>query len=122
MTKESWLVLGTLLALIFAALMSIIIRACKERSKSGHSRTDWRDIEPEIVTMHVRVVDLGCFVTHKGTKTPRVEENYVIAFENDCGERCEFSVGRDMYDGFEIGQVGELTVIDGKVSSYVLDE
>jgi hypothetical protein len=92
------------------------------QGKKLNLRDDWKDIDPEIVTMHVRVVDHGCFVTKRGTQVPIIEENYVVAFEDTDGNRYEMNVGFDLYDGFEVGQVGELTLIDGNVSSYVLDE
>ena len=72
--------------------------------------------------MHAKVVDVSCFITHIGTKLPKVVKNFVVVFEDDNEQIHKIPVEEDIYDSFEIGQIGELTLIDGKINSYVLDE
>jgi hypothetical protein len=120
--QKMWLVLGFLFALIIAALLSPVIRNRKEGEAKIASRKKGFDIEPTIVTLHVKVVDQRCFVTWIGTKTPKVVKHFVVIFQDDSKQVYEIEVEEDMYDGFEVGQIGELTLIEGKVSSYLLDE
>ena len=73
-------------------------------------------------TIHVEVVDQKCFVTSEGTKLPKTAQNFVIFFQDDHGEILKIPVEEDIYDAFEIGQVGKFTLIGGRVQGFVLDE
>ncbi|MBR2722318.1 MAG: hypothetical protein IKB75_06040 [Clostridia bacterium] len=82
---------------------------------------EWVDIEPEIVTMHAKVADMCCFTESKGTKMPILIRNFFVLFEDDNGQMHKIAVDEELYTAFEIGQVGELTLVDGGVTSYILD-
>ncbi len=119
--QKVWLVLGILFALIISAILSFLIRHCNQGETKIALRQKSLDIEPTIVTLHAKVVDQRCFVTRTGTKIPKVVKHFVVIFQDD--ERTyEIAVEEEMYDAFEIGQIGELTLIDGNIASYVLDE
>jgi hypothetical protein len=97
----------------------------KKKNMQGEKlnlRDTWVDIDPVIVNMRAKVVDMCCFTETVGTQPPRLVQNFFVFFEDDGGEIHKIAVSEDMYVAFEVGQVGELTLIDGNVSSYVLDE
>ena len=48
-------------------------------------------------------------------------KEFVIVFEDSEGKFRRVLVGEDMYDAFEEGQVGMLTLINGQIDSFVLD-
>ena len=97
----------------------------KKKNAQGEKpnlRDTWVDIDPVIVNMHVKVVDMCCFTETVGTQQPRLVQNFFVFFEDDGGEIHKIAVSEDMYVAFEVGQVGELVLIDGDVSSYTLDD
>ena len=96
----------------------------KKKNAQGEKpnlRDTWVDIDPVIVNMHVKVVDMCCFTETVGTQPPRLVQNFFVFFEDDGGEIHKIAVDEEIYCGFEVGQVGELTIIDGRISGYVLD-
>ena len=67
----------------------------------------------------VTVVDLYCGVDSVGKRT---QNFFTVIFETDTHETLEYNVPEEMYDGFEKGQTGTLTVVDGYVYGFTLDE
>ena len=78
--------------------------------------------EPETVTIHAKVTDLQCEVKVYGTKAPEVKKEFRVYFENDSKEQLEMIVSEDMYVCFEKGQTGTLTLSDGNLYGFELDE
>lgn len=120
--QKVWLVLGALFALISAAILSSLIRNRKQGDAKTALRQKRFDIEPTTVTLRAKVVDVRCFITREGTKTPKVVRHFVVVFQDDNEQTYEIAVEEDIYDGFEVGQIGELTLTDGNIVSCVLDE
>lgn len=79
------------------------------------------DAEPETVTLHAEVVDMCCRSTVVGIRTPKAIREFLVVFRDDEGELHSIPVSEDIYDGFDVGQVGMLTLVGGSVDSYVLD-
>ncbi len=75
----------------------------------------------ETIELNVKVVDQSCTTRMVGIKHPKSIEEYFISFEKDNGEVLKLSVPKECYDGFEIGQVGLLTLVDGELYSFKLD-
>ena len=74
--------------------------------------------------MHCEVADMICGVSmvgHQGYKQPKAEKQFIIKFKNDSGDIFDVAVSEEMYDGFDKGLVGTLTLIDGNVSSFEPD-
>ena len=69
--QKVWLVLGALFALISAAILSSLIRNRKQGDAKTALRQKRFDIEPTTVTLRAKVVDVRCFITREGTKTPK---------------------------------------------------
>ncbi len=121
MSEKEWIILGILYAIFLIVCVSIVIHKYKKAPNKELPHGEWVDIEPEILTMHARVADMCCFTETVGTQSPRLVQNFLVFFEDDGGEIHKIAVDEEIYCGFEVGQVGELTIIDGRISGYVLD-
>ena len=74
---------------------------------------------------HAKVIDRICGINTKTSnayKMVKTVKEFVIVFEDGEGKFRSVLVGEDMYDAFEEGQAGTLTLINGKIDSFVLDE
>ena len=81
--------------------------------------------EGEITTAHAEVIDLECGVTtigYQAYKQPKAVKYFIIHFKYDNGDIIKIPVNEEMYEGFDIGLAGTLTLIDGKLKSFELDE
>ena len=83
------------------------------------------DSEPQFPTEEIQVTVLNhtCEVRLIGTKTPKSTKIFTVVFRREeNGDILSFRVPEEMYDGFEIGQRGTLTVVDGALYGFALDE
>ena len=70
------------------------------------------------VTLKATVADIACAVKTEGWKVPKTVREFMVVFQTEDGKRLEFSVPEEMYDGFEKGQTGVLTLIDGQLYGF----
>ncbi len=104
-----------------------IIRAIKEKKtqKTNNTRpTNKYDLlkqEFETIEIKATVTEQSCCAKLVGTKTPKAVKEFTITFKTDDGQLLKLSVPEEMYDGFEKGQYGLLTIIDGELYSFDLD-
>ena len=76
-------------------------------------------------SFHAKVIDRVCGVNTKTSnayKIVKTVKEFLIVFEDDERKFHKILVKEDMYDAFEEGQVGTLTLIGGRLDSFVLDE
>jgi len=102
-----------------------VIEAEIDKNDSPLSEEDSVEQEVKTVTVHARVIDMACSVKSVGTqcyKLPKTVKTFVIQFQNDAGEILDLTVSEEMYEGFDKGLAGSLTIIDGKLDSFVPDE
>lgn len=78
--------------------------------------------EPETITFHAKVVKMECATRHVGIKQPKLIKEFLVFFEDDEGKAIRLFVDEEYYLSMEVGQVGNLTLIDGELYSFVLDE
>ena len=78
----------------------------------------------EFVTQELRatVLDQTCEVRLVGTKTPKATKVFTVVFRTEDDKVLSFNVPEEMYDGFEKGQVGILTVVDGELYGFTIEE
>ena len=106
-------------AFIVGILVNKEQKSKKEQEKNNFSYNE--DREFETIELKVKVVDQFCTTRMVGVKYPKSIEEYFISFEKDNGEVLKLLVPRECYDGFEIGQKGLLTLVDGELYSFKLD-
>ena len=77
--------------------------------------------EAERVSIHAEVIDMACEVVSVGYQSyrqPRAERRFFIKFKAESGEIFDLRVSESVYEGFEVGLVGKLTLIDGQLDSF----
>ena len=113
----------SLIAIVVPLCILLWIRDYKKNKHKCVRPTDEElfDIEPETVTLHAEVVDMCCRSTVVGIRTPKAIREFLVVFRDDEGELHSIPVSEDIYEGFDVGQVGMLTLVGGSVDSYVLD-
>ena len=128
-----WLIGGILLALLFGIGIPFVIKDFKKnRDKYVNNSQKIREEEDKILndmgettSLHAVVTDMACGVStvgYQGYKQPRAEKQFIICFRTDAGEQLQIPVSEDIYEGFEIGMSGALTLIDGMLDSFELDD
>ena len=113
--------------LIIALIIGIVIDMKRGKAKRELSRDDELDTpaEPEVTVLSAEVIHMACGVNTVGTqgyKQPKVVKTFLIKFRDKDGKIFDIQVNEEMYAAFELGQCGSLTLIDGKIDSFVLDE
>lgn len=113
---------------IFAVLIVISGVRQNKKYKKDHSggleaEIEKMFIEPESVTETVRatVIDMACRAKMVGTKTPKAVREFTVIFETSDGEILKINVPEEMYDGFDKGQTGILTLADGDLYSFEIE-
>ena len=74
----------------------------------------------ERVQVRATVVDQACGTKLVGIKILKLVKEFVVVFRTEDGKILELNVKEGMYDGFEIGQTGILTLVDGALYSFKL--
>ena len=92
--------------------------------KKEVARRDNTSIEPEhaTVTIKATVVGQACYVKTIGIKTPKTVKEFIVAFQTANGDVLKLNIPEEMYDGFEQGQKGILSIIDGELYGFELEE
>lgn len=76
--------------------------------------------EFETSTFNAEIVDLSCRAMLIGDKYPKAVNVYTVVFVTDKNEQIKLNVPQEMYDGLEVGQKGELTLVEGELYSFVV--
>jgi hypothetical protein len=96
------------------------IQAELERQRAQNSEP----FEPQFTTEEIQatVMDHTCAVKLVGTKTPKATKIFTVVFRTEDDKVLTFNVPEEMYDGFEKGQEGILTVVDGELYGFAITE
>ena len=135
MTQEQKILLigGILFAILLAVFIPLIIKDFRknkdkyiiDKEKMRADEDQRLNQEGEVVSFYAEVIDMACGVNmigHQAYKQPKTVKEFCIKFRSDGGEIYDIFVGESIYDGFEKGQRGVLTLIDGQIDSFELDE
>ena len=126
--EEIGMILIAILAVIVTPLFIIAIRKelkkASDREKNEVNEDAIFDVEPDITVTRAEVIDLSCGVKsvgYQGYKLPRATKIFVISFKTERGDVLDLEVEEEYYDAFEIGQVGRLELINGRIASFEVD-
>jgi hypothetical protein len=125
MTTEMWILLIggiAVLGIVAIPFIDLIKNKDKYRAEVYENEEKRLNDEGDIVEMHAEVVDMVCGVNTVGHKEPKALKRFSVTFKVDDGELMSLSVPEVFYTGFDIGLKGTLTLIDGQLSSFELDE
>lgn len=80
--------------------------------------------DPQITTEELRatVIDHTCQVQLIGIKTPKATKIFTIVFRTEDGKVLSLNVPEEMYDGFETGQTGLVTMVDGELYGFTPED
>ena len=124
---------GLLFGIVAAAVIIISVPLCILDVKKKIKNIDVQEFKERqsinndviAVTTHAEVIDMMCCVKTVGRqnyKQPKAVKHFVIKFRDENNHFFDISVSEEMYHGFEIGLVGELNLIDGKINSFIPDD
>jgi hypothetical protein len=120
------LILGLLAGLVlcgfFVALMIWGVLVDKRQREAKAMASLEADASKAEQSFDATVVDLQCRVVTVGTKSPRTVSEYLVYFKRADGTVCRYPVSEEFYSGFEIGQRGSVSVIDGAVYAFRLED
>lgn len=122
-----YIILGTGLIAIFTFLIfyGIMMNKEEKRQKAQNATRDLsEDTPPEVQTvdLNVKVIDLKFETHYEGIKLPKLIKTFLVFFEDENGKVFNIEVSEENFDAFEIGQKGLLTLEDGQLYSFQLDE
>ena len=109
--------------IIFALYIRKIIKPYKQKeSEKIESVSSPPEIKTEFETVkfQAEIIDLSCRVDMVGIKTPKTVTIYTVEFKTDEKEIIKLKIPQEMYDGLEIGQNGEVTLVEGKLYSFIV--
>ena len=111
------------LVTIFAIYIGNIVKQGKKRD--GEMKTTAENIDEiknefETLKFNATIIDLTCRVEMVGIKQPKTVTFFTVCFETDNNERIKIDVPQEMYDGLEVGQKGELTLVGGELYSFII--
>lgn len=117
---------GGSIFVIFCFIMGIRqYKREKIKQKNNHTiNIENETNEPKYTINKTRatVIERICCVKMVGTKTPKTIREFSIVFEMKDGNVVKINVPEEMYDGFEEGQMGILTTVDGELYSFEPEE
>lgn len=116
---------GGSIFIIFCIIMAIKQHKKDKKQQQSNTANKENEIyEPVFTTLNVKstVIDQYCAAKMIGTKTPKAIKIFTVVFRTNDNEILKFDVPEEMYDGFEKGQSGILTVVDGTLYGFTLDE
>ena len=121
------IILGPGLIAIFAFLIFYGIMMDKEEKRKkaqnkAPKHSEDTSTEVQTVDLNVKVIDLKLETHYEGIKTPRLVKTFLVFFEDKNGNVIKIDVSEENFDAFEKGQKGLLTLQDGQLYSFVLDE
>ena len=111
METKDWLMLIGGIVLILLSIAAVIFSV---KSKKRINKTLSAGLA-EVREMNARVKGLSSKETDGGKK-------HSVVFENEAGEEIEISVTEEIFSEFKEGESGLLTLADGELLSFVIDE
>ena len=121
------------LAAVAACVLIFVIYTISIRRRD--KRDDWDTPrsnpvlaeEPEeqeyaVLKVKATVTDMACGVKMVGLQTPKTVKEFAVAFQSATGQVYQFTVPEEMYEGLEKGQTGILSIVDGELYGFDIDE
>ena len=108
--------LGFVVLFIFA-----IITEKKAKKQVEAEEKTFLEKEYEKDSFLATVTDMHCSTEVVGIKNPKNIRSFVVTFELEGQETFVLPVNEEQYDGFDIGQRGILTVVDGELYSFEIE-
>ena len=112
-------ILGFIIFIV--CIVSLIKEAKKAEDKTGPvQRVNEIKSEFDTSVYNAEVVDLSCRVDMRGSKDPETVTLFTAVFKTYDNRETTLNVPQEMYDGLEVGQKGELTLVEGELYSFII--
>ena len=114
---------GFLGFIIFIVCIASIIKEAKKREDKTEpvpKRVNEIKSEFETSVYNAEVIDLSCRVDVLGHKDPETVTSFTAVFKTYDNKEITLNVPQEMYDGLEVGQKGELTLVEGELYSFII--
>ena len=129
MTNEQLIFLGVA---VFVAMIAVIVicvvwdlRKNKDKYKQeteDHIENKFSE-EAEVMVFHAEIADMVCGSGMVGSyRLPKSVKTFLVIFKNDEGDMLDISVSEEVYLSLEKGMSGMLTIVEGNLDSFELDE
>ena len=129
MTDEQLIFLGIA---VFVAMIAVIVicvvwelRKNKDKYKQeieDHIENKFSE-EAEVMAFHAEIADMVCGSGMVGSyRLPKSVKTFLVIFKNDEGDVLDISVSEEVYLSLEKGMSGMLTIVEGNLDSFELDE
>lgn len=110
-------VIGCAVATVAVTALSYFVN-CRKKPEPDISQKQDGPPEPEYTTATATVTDMACWVETVGIKQPKTVKRFQVVFETDEGAPVKLDVPEELYDAFEKGQTGTLTLVDGQLYGF----
>ena len=115
--------LGIIGFFAFSIVMVIYNDKYEKEQKAKQANNPKEDYpEPEELHVHAKVAKMECATRYVGIKQPKLIKDFLVFFEDDEGTEYRLLVGEEDYCALEVGMIGKLTLIDGELNGFELDE
>ena len=79
--------------------------------------------EAEVEAFQAEIVDMVCGTGMVGSyHLPKSQKTFLVVFKNDSGEMREICVSENVYLSLEVGMRGMLTLLNGNLDSFELND
>ena len=124
--NSSLIIIGFIVLAVLSFVIAGIIQHKKNKKEHPggiNAEIDKMFVDPEKLTESFRatVVDMVCYADMTGTKRPKSKRVFIVSFETENGEILKINVPEEMYNGFDKGQKGILTLVDGILYGFELE-
>ena len=119
MTETEEFIFGFVLVVaVFGVLIFMVCRTLRPAQKEEARKKP----KPERLCFTATVTGMRCGVKLVGIKTPKAVKEFVVTFESKEFGTFVLPVPEANYDGFEKGQTGKLTLVNGQLYSFTLED
>lgn len=112
------IVIGCAVATVAVTTLSYVVN-CRKKPEPDTLQKQDAPPEPVYTTATATVTDMACWVETVGIKQPKTVKRFQVVFETDGGEPVKLDVPEELYDAFEKGQTGTLTLVDGQLYGFL---
>ena len=120
---EAILILFLLFCAVLFGIFVVYFARNGKRIRAEVDRKEAKEAEREFATeeLRVTVVSQSCRVLTTGIKNPKAVREFTVMMQKEDGTLFNLPVPEEAYEGFEEGQTGLLTLVEGELYSFELD-
>ena len=124
-----WIIGGIVIAVMLAVAIPLIIKDYKKNKdqyvitpeKLYEMEEEILNREAEITDFNAEIIDMVCGTgTIGGYMLPKSQKSFLLVFKKDDGDIIHLAVAEEIYLEMEIGMAGKVTLLDGRLDSFVL--